>query len=281
MATFSKRTLRELGDVLSDFSTLTPIAHLFDDLGIPYPPPDVAEEAVRGITGQRRGLVAQYVASLDIRLPEDQRRLLRVFDEVLGDVLAESNEYTDKARSRLLRLLANDGFTPGADGHLRPSSTQRVDLPLDEIDDIDVLNEHLDRIDREIADDPAGAISAVKALIESTAKIVLRETAGSHAQNAKFNVVIADAQKALGLMAGRLGPDKAGDESVKKILDGLYKVAVGIDELRNRYGRDHGRAEALRGITERHARLAVHSGTAYCRFLLDTLIDPRAPWRTP
>lgn len=64
----------------------------------------------------------------------------------------------------------------------------------------------------------------------------------------------------------------------KTVLDGLYKVAVGIDELRNRYGRDHAHDTPLRGLTERHARLAVHSGTAYCRFLLDTLADPAPPW---
>jgi hypothetical protein len=38
-----------------------------------------------------------------------------------------------------------------------------------------------------------------------------------------------------------MAADKAGDVSLQKILDGLYKVAIGIDELRNRYGRDHGR----------------------------------------
>jgi hypothetical protein len=108
---------------------------------------------------------------------------------------------------------------------------------------------------------------------------VLRETGGTVASNAKFNVVVANAQKALGLMVGTLGPDKAGDESLKKILDGLYKVAIGIDELRNRYGRDHGRASSMAGLSARHAYLAVHSGTAYCRFLLDTLTDPAAPWR--
>jgi hypothetical protein len=68
--------------------------------------------------------------------------------------------------------------------------------------------------------------------------------------------------------------------SLVKILDGLYKVAVGIDELRNRYGRDHGREQPLRGLGPRHAHFAVHSATAYCRFLLDTLADPRAPWHS-
>jgi len=44
------RTLRVLGDVLSDWSTLTPIGHLCEDNGIRCPPPEVAEEAVQGIS---------------------------------------------------------------------------------------------------------------------------------------------------------------------------------------------------------------------------------------
>lgn len=277
MATFSKRTLRELGDVLSDLSSLNPIARLFDDADIAFPPDDVADAASRGIVGQRRTLVAQYIAGLDLGHPDDIRKLLRVFDEVFAEVLgADPNEWKDKAQARLLRYLGDDGFVPGKDGRLAAvGAGRRVDIPLDTIADIGVLGEHLDRIDREVDSDPAGAISAVKALIESTAKIVLRETGGTWTKNVKFPALVSSAQKALGLMAA----DRAGDVSLQKILDGLYKVAIGIDELRNRYGRDHGRDAPLKGIGLRHARLAVHAGTAYCRFLLDTLTDPKAPWR--
>lgn len=160
MATFSKRTLRELGDVLSDFSSLNPIARLFEDADIAFPPDDVADEASRGITGQRRTLVAQYIAGLDLGHPEDIRKLLLVFDEVFAEVLgAEPNEWTEKARKRLLRYLSDDGFVPGKDGRLAAvGAGRRVDIPLDTIADIGVLGEHLDRIDREVDSDPAGAI---------------------------------------------------------------------------------------------------------------------------
>src|SRR4051794_26650355 len=118
-ATFSKRTLRTLGDVLTDFSTLTPIGHLFEDNGIGLPSPEVAEEAVRGVNGQRRGLTAQHVASLDLGDPDDRRKLLRVFDDVLTDILPPAgDEHGDRARAQLLRTLENDGFAPGPDGRL-------------------------------------------------------------------------------------------------------------------------------------------------------------------
>ena len=134
-----------------------------------------------------------------------------------------------------------------------------------------------ERIDREVDTDPAGALSAVKALIESTAKIVLRETGGSWGRNPEFNGLVSDAQKARGLMVGTLAPDKAGDTSLKMVLDGLYKGGHRNRRAPQRHGRDHGRDTPAARPTERHARLAVHSGTAYCRFILDTLIYPAAP----
>jgi hypothetical protein len=36
-------------------------------------------------------------------------------------------------------------------------------------------------------------------------------------------------------MVSGLAPDNAEDDSLKKILDGLYKIAIGINEMRNRY----------------------------------------------
>jgi hypothetical protein len=49
MTTFSMRTLRVLGDLVSDSSTLTLIGHLCEDRGISSPSPEMAEEVVRGI----------------------------------------------------------------------------------------------------------------------------------------------------------------------------------------------------------------------------------------
>src|SRR4051794_30874503 len=117
MATFSKRTLRILGDILTDWSALTRIGHLFEDNGVSLPPPEVAEEAVQGVNGQRRGLTAQYVASLDLGEPADRRKLLRVLDDVLVDGLPrKGDENGDPARRELLRAVADDGVAlgPGA-----------------------------------------------------------------------------------------------------------------------------------------------------------------------
>jgi hypothetical protein len=82
----------------------------------------------------------------------------------------------------------------------------------------------------------------------------------------KFPALVSDAQKALGLVVGTLAPVKAGDTVLDAMCRGGYRHRRAPKPVRP----DHGRDTPLRGRPhERHARGAVHSCTAYCRFLLD------------
>jgi hypothetical protein len=68
---------------------------------------------------------------------------------------------------------------------------------------------------------------------------------------------------------------------VKKILGAVTTISAGIAELRNRgYGTGHGQGAARTGLGTRHARLAINAARLWCEFMLDTLSDPQAPWRT-
>lgn len=64
------------------------------------------------------------------------------------------------------------------------------------------------------------------------------------------------------------------------MLSYLSQLAVGLAGLRHEYGPDHGRSTAPgAGLGPRHAHLAVGSAHTLCRLLLETLADPKAPWR--
>jgi hypothetical protein len=56
-------------------------------------------------------------------------------------------------------------------------------------------------------------------------------------------------------------------------------VAIGVAELRNQYGTGHGDSRPRTGLGPRHAHLAVNAAFMWCQLLLDTLVDPDAPWR--
>jgi hypothetical protein len=80
------------------------------------------------------------------------------------------------------------------------------------------------------------------------------------------------------LTAAIPGPD--GSDAVKKILGSVTSIAIGLAELRNRgYGTGHGPAQAPSGLGARHAHLAVNAAFTWCQLMLDTLADPKAPWR--
>lgn len=127
--------------------------------------------------------------------------------------------------------------------------------------------------------DPAAAISGAKALIESTTKLVLEGLLIEYDAKADVPELVKLAQKGLMLHPSQIAPTGKGAESIKRILSNLSQLAIGVAELRNEYGPDHGRSTATVGLGHRQVHLAVGSASVYCRLLLETLEDPKAPWK--
>lgn len=177
-------------------------------------------------------------------------------------------------------LLKRDGFTFDAEGNPQggPLVVLREDL-LSDIRSADVIREHLARIERAAADDPALVIGSAKELVESAAKIILRERGVTFDGSEDVPKLVHRAQEALGVHPTSVSDSADGAQASRKILGGLATVVVGIAELRNRYGTGHGPAEARMGLHPRHTHLAIAAARTWCEFMLDTLQDPAAPWR--
>lgn len=63
-------------------------------------------------------------------------------------------------------------------------------------------------------------------------------------------------------------------------LDSLSTVTIGVAEPSNAGdGTGHGAAAMPSGLSERNAHLALGAARVWCECMLDTLADPRAPWR--
>lgn len=141
------------------------------------------------------------------------------------------------------------------------------------------IQELLGRVQRAIVDDPALTIGCAKELIESTAKAVLIERGKSVNESDDVPALVFQAQQALNVHPSSPLPGPDGTDAVKKILGGAVTVTAGLAELRNRYGTGHGASGKRVGLTTRHAHLARDASITWCRFMLDTLSDPKAPWR--
>jgi hypothetical protein len=92
-------------------------------------------------------------------------------------------------------------------------------------------------------------------------------------------VCVKEAQRALKLHPDTLAPTAKGREITVRILSNLSQLAIGVAELRNEYGPDHGRSKVVVGLGPRHAHLAVGAATTYARLLIETL-EPRRAFAT-
>ena len=262
----SRRTRREFQEHLVGF-VLRQIDGYFQDEGFSPGPDDP------NVGGQRRSLVASYYTGIDWRSPRQVRRVLNVYQHILVDTLPEY-------RQKLLDYLRLDGYTVDDECRITGGlSSTATDLPVGALSDPSAIREHMTRINDSMDRDPAAAISGAKALIESTTKLVLKELFVKYDAKADVPELVKLAQKALMLHSSQVAPTAKGAESIKRILSNLSQLAVGVAELRNEYGPDHGRSTATVGLGHRQVHLAVGSASVYCRLLLETLEDPKAPWK--
>lgn len=271
----SRRTLSSFSK-LSTHSTLSDIDTAFRDEGFQ---PKEAKEF--GAFGQRRSLTESYIASVDLNDPIVVRKLIRAVESIIrplvptdtGSCLAEWSFFVD--------YMAEDGWTISSEGRINRtvSAPEALLQSMTEISDVSAVKEGITRL-QTLTDDPAASIGAAKELVESTAKILLRELEIEVKHNPRFPDLIKEVQLQLGLNPGGVGEVDSAP-SIKRILSGVNSVVIGLNELRNAgFGTGHGQETARRGLSTRHATLAINAAVLWCQLVLSTFEDPAAPWRT-
>ncbi|GAB3237770.1 hypothetical protein GCM10027456_00890 [Kineosporia babensis] len=142
------------------------------------------------------------------------------------------------------------------------------------------ITENLRRLSASVDSDPRLAVSVAKDLVESTAKLVLRERRIEFNSKSDLPALVTQAQQCLKLHAAGV-KDGATEEAkaLKTILGSLTRLTQGVTELRNQVGVGHGRESVPGWIRPRHARLAAGAAATWCNLMLETLGDPDAPWR--
>jgi len=269
----SRRTRSGFREACNDSGINRTIARAFQDEGFP-PASDDAAPVPGDVTswdreGQRRGIFDRYAASVDWTDGAHVRRMLRVFEEIY--------RWTGHpAQTRLADYLRRDGCEVDDHGRIRRTASDALlELPLTQLDDPAAVQEHLDRLARLGDTDPPAAVSAAKALVEATVKAVLVELGEPVKETADIPALVKQANKALRLDPRGVAPTATGADIVPRLLANVADVPIGLAQLRNEYGPDHGRTRPAVGLHPRHAQLAVDAAAAYCRFLLATLADRR------
>jgi phage gp36-like protein len=263
------RLRTDVREWLSGWSVLGNIHDLFRAEGF-----HVVDHGLQ-IGGERRSLVEGFYASADWSQEEARARFLRVCEGIVNDPREDAQVSVETMRRKLQR----EGFEIDELGRIRRPGEALSAVLVSQLSDESAIRLHLARIQDAVDDRPEEVIGAAKDLIEATVKHVLLQVGEPIPPNASLPELTRLAQRSLLLHPEVLAPTRPGAETIKKILGALSTIATGTAELRNLYGTGHGQAVRTAGLHTRHARLTALVAQAYVTFLLETLSDPRAPWR--
>jgi hypothetical protein len=274
---------REAVRGLMSNTVLREIDEMWQDEGF-APSPELIEPP---LGGERVTRFQEYLNAVDWADTGHVTRALRVFEVALKPLFDPVDEWeltpwqTGQV-DRIRKLLARDGYTLTDDGKIVGGPVAVIAAPLlSGLTDPEVIHEHLGRITAALErNDPAQVIGSAKELVESTAKIVLRQCGCPVDDRDDLPALVTQAQQALAIHPSDVTTGADGAPGIKKILGGAMTITTGIAELRNRgYGTGHGPGQVRTGLSARHARLTLNAARTWCEFMLDTLADDNAPWR--
>lgn len=258
---------------------LREIRSMWESEGFTEPSP------IEPIGGERVSLYEAYIRQVDWTSHAEVERALRVFQETLLEVWdswpEEFSATRDREFEKLTRKIEAAGLEVSEKWLIQPRlGLQFSPEDLKGISDPGAIYVHLDRLSRALRDsDPESVIGQAKELVETTAKLILRERKVEYDAKLEMRPLLKKAQRSVGVWDGNtnLGPDKI--QAVRQILNGASSVALGLVELRNSYGTGHGPGSLRSGLEQRHAELAVNAARLWCDMMLTTYASESAPWR--
>jgi hypothetical protein len=231
------------------------------------------------VGGQRRYLVEQYYRTLDFSRWDDVQKLLAVFEHVLDRTelaLDSADQYqreqAKKNHDLLLRYLGRDGYEWKNGRIVPPAGLISVSGLQTAVGSLAApeLQRQIARLRDSVSEDPALAIGTAKEMLETTCKTILDARGVIVDPGWDVPALLKETRKILKLLPEDIPAAAKGAETIKRLLNNLGQVGVGLSELRNLYGSGHGRSGASRGLSPRHARLAVGAVTTLVLFLFET-----------
>jgi len=136
--------------------------------------------------------------------------------------------------------------------------------------DTGYVAQQITRMEAAVNNDPDLAIGTAKELIETCCKTILDVRGVVYPRGADLPKLVKLTSKELELTPDDI-PEKAkAAATVKRLLSNLATITSGIAELRNSYGTGHGKDSRAKGLSPRHARLAVGAASTLAMFLAET-----------
>ncbi len=280
----SRRLRNLLMDHLAGASVLREIESEFEAADIaPGAPPEETGPAL----GQRRTLVQTYYNGLDFSSPADIRKFLNVLSVFMANLERQlttaapwasqpDDSYARQQFDKFQQQLGRDGYEyrGGVIVPLTAAARLADAKAIAEQFDAAHITDQIKRIEASIDADPALAIGTAKELVESCFKTILRERNIEYGKE-DLPQLGKKAFSAMKLLPEDVPDSAKGAKTIKVLLSNLATVVQGLAEIRGLYGTGHGRDGKARGVTSRHARLAVGAASALVTFAFQTHLENR------
>jgi hypothetical protein len=203
---------------------------------------------------------------LSVLLP-DFVRINRTLDMFWPFIKSQADNYAERRR------IIHGAFTPLIDYLEGKNRAPADDVVSDQLRTFDSAGVHeiwakaLSRRN----DDPDGAITIARTLLETVCKHILDATGETYTDKDDLPALYRAVATRL-----KIAPSQHTEEAFKRILGGATNVVEGLGSLRNKIGDAHGKGKAAVRPGPRHAQLAVNLAGAMATFLVETWRD-----RTP
>jgi hypothetical protein len=265
----SKKTRNEFREFFVGW-TLREIEMEFDAADVPFDP-----NFIPSTSGERRSLVEKYYHSVDWTKWNDVRKILTVYENVLSHLegLVESGvEGAVNSLRSLRKWIERDGYKYNYGKLVAIGKYPTLEDISDTTYNFDIpeLHRQIERMKSAVEDDPGLAIGTAKELVETTCKTILEEREIHFDESADICKLVKQTRKSLGLIPDTIPNSTKGSEIIRRLLSNLGNIAQGLGELRNLYGTGHGKHGKSKGLSPRHARLAVGAASTLSLFLFET-----------
>jgi abortive infection Abi-like protein len=193
-------------------------------------------------------------------------KVITEFMEVNSSGYASDTDL-DPEREKVNRVLGEHGLAYMKGGYIATIGETAVSKTLQDIisaRDLSGLQTEFDRVYGNVESDPASAITASCALLESLFKTYIEENNLEMPSEQSIKPLWKVIRKDL-----NLDPAIVNDEDLKTILSGLAAIVEGTGSLRTHKGSAHGRGKTVYKLKPRHARLAAHAAFTLASFVLE------------
>lgn len=136
--------------------------------------------------------------------------------------------------------------------------------------DLVYVAQQITRMEAAVNNDPSLAIGTAKELIESCCKTILSERGIAIGNSDDIPKLVKATVKELKLTPKDIPDEAKAADSIRKLLSNLATVASSVAELRNKHGTGHGKEGSVKGLSPRHAKLAVGAASTLAVFLVET-----------